>query len=101
MSRQQLKLLSIVILVPFTGLTGWALYEFGGTGIIAYQLQTSAGIQVLVDLIIACLLFLVWMFRDAKIHGRNPWPWVALTLVAGSYGPLLYLATAKVTPETF
>ncbi len=83
---------AIVILIPFTLLTVYAVMEVGLDGIIAYQLQTSAGIQVLVDLVIACAIFLVWMFKDAKKTGRNPWGYFILTAVAGSFGPLLYLA---------
>ena len=31
----------------------------------------------------------------AKAAGRNPWPWIAATLVVGSLSPLLYLLTRK------
>jgi len=50
---------------------------------------------VLVDLVIALTLVLVWMWRDAQATGRNVWPWVLLTLVAGSFGPLGYLLTRQ------
>ena len=43
------------------------------------------------DLVIACSLAIVWMVRDAHERGRNPWPFVGITLVAGSIGPLVYL----------
>jgi hypothetical protein len=51
--------------------------------------------QLFFDLVIALLLFLVWMWGDAKATGRNPWPWIAITLAIGSFGPLLYLITRK------
>jgi hypothetical protein len=47
--------------------------------------------QVLADLVIACLLICFWMVADARERGMNPWPYVAITLFAGSFGPLLYL----------
>ena len=31
------------------------------------------------------------MVGDAKQRGVNPWPFVLVTLVAGSFGPLSYL----------
>ena len=38
--------------------------------------------------IMAC----IWMVNDARARGQNAWPFVALTLALGSFGPLLYLA---------
>ena len=49
---------------------------------------------MLLDLVIACLLISSWMVIDARANGRNPWPYVAITLAAGSFGPLLYLLLA-------
>lgn len=89
---KMLRTASIITLIPFTLLTVYAVMEVGLDGIIAYQLESSAGIQVLVDLVIACAIFLVWMFKNAKETGRNPWGYLVITLVAGSFGPLLYLA---------
>jgi hypothetical protein len=31
------------------------------------------------------------MVADARTRGLNAWPFVAITLVAGSFGPLFYL----------
>ena len=89
---KMLRNAAIVTLIPFTLLTVYAVMEVGLDGIVAYQLASSPGVQVLVDLVIACALFLVWMFQDAKKHGRNPWGYLVITLAAGSFGPLLYLA---------
>ena len=100
MTRHHVRILAIAMLIPFTLLTAWAVFEHGATGIFEYQLQTSAGLQVWVDLVIAMVLFLCWMFPDARRHGRNPWPWVVITLVAGSFGPLLYLAAGRTQQES-
>lgn len=89
---KMLRNASIVVLVLFTGLTGYAVYEYGLNGIIEYQLATSAGLQVLIDLVIACGLILVWIYNNARETGRNPWPYFVITAAAGCYGPLLYFA---------
>lgn len=92
------KLLAIIILIPFTLLTAYAVVEVGYIGIFEYQLHSPAGWQVITDLVIACVLLLTWLIPEARRAGRNPWPWVALTLVAGSFGPLLYLAFGSSEP---
>jgi hypothetical protein len=51
--------------------------------------------QIFIDLVIALSLVMVWMWRDAKNTQRNIGPWIIITLVAGSLGPLLYLITGK------
>jgi hypothetical protein len=81
----------ILVLVAFSVLSALALRQHGYLGIFELQFRTFGGAQVLADLVIALLLVMLWMWRDARATGRNPWPWLALTLAAGSFGPLLYL----------
>ena len=85
----------LLILIPFTVLTGLALWYHGFWGIIEPNFQSFGAGQIFADLVIALSLFLVWMWRDAQHTGRNFWFWLALTLAAGSFGPLLYLLTRK------
>jgi hypothetical protein len=57
-------------------------------------------VAVLVDLTIALSLVTVWMVRDARQRGQSVAPFVVLTLLLGSVGPLLYLIRrAGSTPE--
>lgn len=84
------KALILAILLPFGLYSTYAVYEIGYFGIFASHAHI-AGMQVLADLVIACTLALVWMWRDAAATGRNIWPYVLLTLTLGSIGPLLYL----------
>ncbi len=83
--------LAVIILIPFTALTAYAIYDVGFLGVFEHQLAASGGWQVFTDLAIALLINLLWIVPDARKTGRNPWPYVALTLVLGSFGPLLYL----------
>ncbi len=89
------KTLAIAILVPFSVLTAYAVMQVGYVGIFDYQRHSPAGWQVFADLVIALVLVLLWLVKDAKKTGRSPWPWVALTLASGSFGPLLYILFAK------
>jgi drug/metabolite transporter (DMT)-like permease len=89
------RTLAIAILIPFTLLTLYAVSQVGYIGIFEYHLHSPAGWQVITDLVIALVLLLTWLVPEARRAGRNPWPWVVLTLVAGSFGPLLYLVFVR------
>ncbi|NER78553.1 MAG: DUF2834 domain-containing protein [Leptolyngbya sp. SIO1D8] len=79
----------------FGALSTMALWQNGYWGIIAPQFQNFGAAQVFVDLVIALVLVMVWLWHDAKTTGRNPWPWLIATLALGSFGPLFYLLTRK------
>ncbi len=87
--------LIIVTLILFGSLTATALWQHGYWGIIAPHFQSFGAAQVLTDLVIALILTMVWMWQDANATGRNPWPWILVTLALGSFGPLVYLLTRK------
>jgi len=93
------RTLLILVLIAFSALTAQALWTHGYWGIFEPHFQSSAGAQVLADLVIALSLVLVWLWRDARRTGRNPWPWIALTLATGSFGPLIYLVTRRSVAE--
>ena len=86
-----IRALLLIVILAFGALTGLAIEQHGYWGIISYHLPSSAGWQVGADLVIACTLAMLWMFADARKTGRNVWPYLALTLVLGSFGPLTYL----------
>jgi len=86
------RTLAIVLLIPFSLLTLYAVLEVGYIGIFDYHRHSPAGWQVFTDLVVALILVLSWLIVDARKSGRNPWPWVVATLFLGSIGPLLYLA---------
>jgi hypothetical protein len=90
----QRSILTITIAL-FGALTAAALWQTGFTGILDWHVKSLGGGQVFADLVIALSLAIVWMWHDAKATGRNVWPWIALTLATGSFGPLLYLVSAK------
>lgn len=93
------RIVIIITLIAFLVLTTMAVLQHGYVGIFAQQFQSIGGIQVLIDLVIALSIFLVWMWNDAKAAGRNPLPWLLLTLATGSIGALIYLAVYKSARE--
>jgi RsiW-degrading membrane proteinase PrsW (M82 family) len=90
-----IRVLAITLLVPFAALTVYAVLDVGYIEIFDYHRHSSAGWQVFADLVIALVLVLCWLIPDARKAGRNPWPWVVMTLFLGSLSPLLYLATGS------
>jgi hypothetical protein len=89
-------LLLLLVIALFTALTVMALLDVGYFGIIEPHFQDWGPGQVFADLVILAVLACIWMAGDAKAHGLNPWPFIALTLVGGSFGPLLYLVVREV-----
>lgn len=83
------------VFIAFAVLTALALRDHGYWGIVEPHFQSFGAGQVLADLAIALSLVMVWLWRDARQRGRNPWVWLVVTLVAGSFGPLLYLLTRR------
>jgi Terpene cyclase DEP1 len=85
----------VLVLVLFSALTLYSLMHVGLVGLYVNNLNHPAGQQIFADVFIALSLVMLWMWRDAKATGRRAWPWIAFTLFAGSFGPLLYLLTRK------
>lgn len=85
------QILLAIVLLDFTGLTAWAVWEHGYLGFFDLIFANSATVTVGVDLVIALSLILVWMWQDARSRGVSPLPYTLLTLALGSVGPLLYL----------
>ena len=84
-----------ILLYQVAGVAAERLQRLIQQGIIAPHFRSTGAGQVFADLIISLILAMIWMAHDAKRLGRNPWPWIALTLAAGSFGPLVYLLMRK------
>ena len=74
-----------------------SLLQFG------LQLMTSADTaQVVIDLYLLATLACVWMYSDAKARGKSLTyllPYLALTVVFVSVGPLLYLVLKALSKD--
>jgi hypothetical protein len=89
------RTLLLITLVLFGALSAVAVWQHGFAGILASPFQSLAASQIFADLVVSLSLVMVWLWRDAKATGRKAWPWIAATLVFGSFGPLVYLLTGK------
>lgn len=89
------KTLLLVVLILFALLTAYSVSLVGMLNLFVHNLNHPAGWQIFADLVISLSMLMAYMGRNAKATGRNFWPWVALTLAVGSFGPLLYFLTAK------
>jgi hypothetical protein len=87
--------LLIIVTATFGVYSGYVMLEFGYLGIWRSVFVNAATVQVILDLTIVCSLISVWMVRDARKSGRNPWPYVLITFTAGSFGPLIYLLAGQ------
>ena len=80
-----------LVLVAFGALSAVALAVDGLGGFVDAITFSWASAQIYVDLVIAVVVLCVWMYRDARSRGRNPWPWIVGAAIAGMFSPLIYL----------
>ena len=85
----------IIVIAGFGVLTALALMDVGYFGILEPHFRSWGGAQVFADLVIALLLACIWMINDARERGMSAWPYIAITLLMGSFGPLLYLVVRE------
>jgi len=80
-----------IVLLGFAGFTGYCLYEYGPGGLFRLAFENPVSTLLMTDLTISLVIVLVWLGADAEEHHISMLPYIALTLLFGSVGPLLYL----------
>lgn len=80
-----------IVLADFAALNAYVVYQYGYVGFWELATANAATVAVLVDLVIALGLVTAWLWQDARDRGVSPLPYVAVTALLGSVGPLLYL----------
>ncbi len=85
----------LIVIAAFGVLTALALMDVGYLGILEPHFLSWGGAQVFFDLVIVAALACVWMINDARASGVSAWPFILITLVAGSFGPLFYLVARE------
>jgi hypothetical protein len=83
----------LILLVAFAILNAWALLSAGWDGVVTY-FTTMGPIELVaaVDLILALLIGIVLVARNARERSLHSRPFVLLTLLTGSLGLLAYLS---------
>lgn len=94
------KTILFLTLTAFGAFTAAAIWQEGISGILGAITDSLGSMQIFIDLVIALSLVMAWMWHDAQQKKRNVWPWLVLTLLAGSFGPLLYLITASTKQDS-
>jgi len=87
--------LLLSVLVMFGALSVVALALEGIGGFVDAITFNWSSLQIYVDLVVAIVVISVWIYRDARGRGRNPWPWIVVSLIVGMFGPLVYLLTRR------
>ena len=90
--------LLLTLTAAFAVFTAAIVAHTGLLGFYRQLYESPAAWQMLADIGIARGLVLWWMWRDARRSNRAFWPWVPVTLVLGSFGPLLYLLRPPPAP---
>lgn len=91
------KILLFLVLADFVAVSVWGASQVGILGLFTGMIASPASIVGSVDLVIALGLIAWWMVQDARAQGVSPLPYLVLTVLLGSVGPLLYLLRR---PET-
>ena len=79
------------VLVAFLAFTIWVIESVGYLGFFQQAVASPVAIQLLVDVVLSLSLALLWMRSDSKTSGIPFAPYLVVTLVLGSVGPLGYL----------
>ncbi|MGH8485116.1 MAG: DUF2834 domain-containing protein [Pseudomonas sp.] len=91
-----LRLIALTLLVLFSMYTGWTML-IAEQSLLAFGLELISRpdtAQVVIDLYLMAALASIWMVRDNHLRGNAAivvLPYLLLTVVFVSIGPLLYL----------
>lgn len=94
------SILLIAVLAIFGSYSTWLLFDIGYFAIWQAGVSSSGAIQILADLVIACVIISSWMIGDAKERGINVAPWLAGVLTTGTIAILAYLIVREFSKKS-
>src|SRR5688572_14956001 len=83
--------IAALVLAAFGAFSVWVAAGYGYAGFLSLAAREPWGLQMLLDLAIACSFAIGWMRRDGNKRGIKTWPYVATTIAMGSIGLLVYV----------
>lgn len=81
----------LLVLVAFSAFSLWVTATEGYVGFLTLARDEPWGLQLLLDVAIACFLYSTWMVRDARERKLPVAPYLVAMLFLGSIGALAYL----------
>ncbi|MBL8626544.1 MAG: DUF2834 domain-containing protein [Myxococcales bacterium] len=93
-------LLLVVLFLAFTIPSTLLVIDDGYLGFVRLAAREPWALQMLVDLVIACSVFVGWMWRDAPARGIRRWPYLVAIATVGSIGVLAYLIRRRLATPT-
>ena len=91
--------LLLVTLALFGAYSVWLLLDVGYIAIWKAGFANPSSLQILMDLVIACLIISSWMIGDAKARGVSVWPWIIAVLTTGTLAILVYLVVRELAKK--
>ena len=83
--------LALVVLVSFCAFSVYCAITEGPLGFVTLALGHEWGMQMFLDVGISLGIASFWIVPDARKHGINPWPYLALCVALGSIAALAYV----------
>lgn len=89
---QRIRPFVLLVAVLFTAYSTLVAAQHGYTGFLHLAWREPWGMQMLIDLLISLTMVSSLIVVDAQRRKRAAWPWLLVTVLLGSVGPLWYLA---------
>jgi hypothetical protein len=91
MNLRQKAVAAAVVLAVFGIYSVWVVLGHGYLGFLEVARDHDWGMQMLLDLVIACSFGIGWMIHDARKRDIATAPFVVMTVFLGSIGLLAYV----------
>jgi hypothetical protein len=99
-SLRNKALIAATVLLGFLAYSLWVVAGYGYLGFLELARDHPWGMQMLIDLAIACAFGIGWMIADARKRDLAAAPFVVMTIFLGSVGLLAYVVRRGFSPRS-